>query len=387
MTHISQTKQAKLWLCFGLLASGLALSGCNRDQVQVQDVPKESDPPAAPLADAAGAPSQPSDPHAGMDAAGSAAQPQIKWTLPGGWQDKPLTEFRIASFDAKGADGKVADVSVIPMPTTGREVDLVNMWRQQLQLPAVTDADADKQAQAVAIGSEQGKMFEFASDQPMAASTQKARMLVAMLVHNDTSFFFKITGEDSAVTGQKPAFLDFLKSVSFEAAPETAAANPHAFMPGEPAPAAPAQTAAVSTPGLPAGWKEIPNPQMLLAKYVIEGTDGAKAEVNVSALAGTGGGVLMNVNRWHGQLGLPSITQDDWSKQEQLVDVAGGKGSLVDITGTNSKTGQPARLIGIIAPQLDQTWFYKLMGDEKIVAQQKDTFLKFIQTAQFSNAP
>jgi hypothetical protein len=109
--------------------------------------------------------------------------------------------------------------------------------------------------------------------------------------------------------------------------------------------------------------------------------------VSVSMLAGQGGGVIANVNRWRGQLGLSPLSEEDFSKQAQTVDVMGGQGTLVDMTGTDAKTGKPARLIGVIAPQSDETWFYKLMGDEQVVAQQKDAFTKFIQTAKFSNAP
>lgn len=304
--------------------------------------------------------------------------------MPSGWQDKPLSQFRIASFDAKGKDGQVADVSIIPMPATGREVDLVNMWRQQMQLPAVTDAGADKAAQGVPIGSEEGKMFEFASEQPMAGSSQKGRMIVAMLMRGDTSFFFKMTGTDSAVTEQKSAFLNFLKSISFQAAPSVAMSTPHAAMGADPM--SPAEAAPVSVSGLPDGWKEIPNPPMLLAKYVIQGSGDAKAEVNISALGGTGGGLMMNINRWRGQLNLPPLSEEDFSKEARTMDLPVGKATVVDLTG-NDKTGKSSRLIGIIAPQTDQTWFYKLMGDPQIVEQQKDAFTKFIQTARFSNAP
>jgi hypothetical protein len=384
MIHSSRTHWAKPLSCAVLLVLGLALAGCNRDQVKVQDVPKESDATAPQMADSASAPVMPANPHAGMDIGGDTAQPQLKWAAPAGWQDKPLSQFRIASFDAKGKDGQVTDVSIIPMPATGREVDLVNMWRQQMQLPAVTDADADKTVQAVPVGSDKGKMFEFASEQPVADGTQKARMIVAMLMHGDTSFFFKMTGTDSAVTEQKPAFLDFLKSISFEAAPAVAMSNPHASMGADPM--SPAEAAPVSVAGLPDGWKEIPNPPMLVAKYVIQGSGDAKAEVNISALAGTGGGLMMNVNRWRGQLSLSPLSEEDFSKEAKTMDLAGSKGTLVDLTGTD-KTGKSSRLIGIIAPQTDQTWFYKLMGDPQIVEQQKDAFTKFIQTAKFSNAP
>lgn len=385
MAHISRKHWANLLRCGALLALGLALAGCNRDQVKVQEVPKEADSAPPQLADSSAAPAMPANPHAGMDMSEGMAQPQLKWALPAGWQDKPLTQFRIASFDAKGKDGQVADVSIIPMPATGREVDLVNMWRQQMQLPAVTGADADKAAQVVQVGSEQGKMFEFASEQSMTGSNQKGRMIVAMLMRGDTSFFFKMTGEDSVVTEQKAAFLAFLKSISFEAAPVTAMVNPHASVGADPM--APTEAAPVSVAGLPDGWKEIPNPPMLLAKYVIQGSGDAKAEVNISALGGTGGGfMMMNINRWRGQLSLPPLSEEDFSKETHTMDLAGTHATLVDLTGTD-KTGKNSRLIGIIAPQADQTWFYKLMGDPRIVEQQKDAFTKFIQTAKFSNAP
>ncbi len=59
---------------------------------------------------------------------------------------------------------------------------------------------------------------------------------------------------------------------------------------------------------------------------------------------------------------------------------------IVDFAGTDSKTGKPARLVGAIVPQNGQTWFYKLMGDEPVVSQQKDAFIKFIQSAKYPDA-
>ena len=57
---------------------------------------------------------------------------------------------------------------------------------------------------------------------------------------------------------------------------------------------------------VPSGWQEGQLAQFLVAKYVIAGADGTAA-VNVSSLAGDGGGLLANVNRWRGQLGLPPV--------------------------------------------------------------------------------
>jgi hypothetical protein len=40
--------------------------------------------------------------------------------------------------------------------------------------------------------------------------------------------------------------------------------------------------------------------------------------------------------------------------------------------GTDAKTGQPARLVAAIVPHGDKTWFYKLMGNGKVVGGQKE---------------
>jgi len=102
--------------CAALGALGLALVGCNRDQVKVQEVPKESDAPPQ-VADAGAAPAMPANPHAGMDMSGGGAQPQVKWTLPAGWQQKPVGQMEVGSFVANDKDGHNAEVSIIPLPT------------------------------------------------------------------------------------------------------------------------------------------------------------------------------------------------------------------------------------------------------------------------------
>ena len=136
----------------------------------------------------------------------------------------------------------------------------------------------------------------------------------------------------------------------------------------------------------PADWQEAPAAQFLLAEYSIAGVNGAKAEVNVAQLSGNGGGVLANVNRWRGQIGLDPVDEISLAKLTTTLDVTGGRATLVDMTG-NDMSGQSTRLVAAIVPMGDQTWFYKLMGDETVVASQKDAFTKFVQTARYANAP
>ena len=53
------------------------------------------------------------------------------------------------------------------------------------------------------------------------------------------------------------------------------------------------------------------------------------------------------------------------------------------MSGTDTKTGQPTSLVGAIVPQSGQTWFYKLMGDAKVVEAHKDAFMKFVQSVKY----
>jgi hypothetical protein len=345
------------------LALVLIATGCKRDDVKVYQVSKEDSMPT---------PASASHPMT-APAPAENSQPQLQFVLPAGWQQIAPSQMRVASFIVTNVSGQTVDIGVIPLPAGEDELALVNMWRDQMQLPALTNATA---AETVAVGEAPAKLFELASEKPLIENKFRARVLVAELTRGATSWFFKMTGEEAFVAAQKENFLQFLKSVSF----------------AETAPAAPTIAPPASTEGInpavnsiwtiPAGWQSVPpSASVLFAQYLIQ-ADAAKAEVNILVTAGEGGGLAMNVNRWRGQLGLPPVTEIPTS----TFNVMGGQAQVVDFTGTNAKTGQPARLVGAIVPQNGQTWFYKLMGDEKVVAAQHDAFIQFIQSAKYPDA-
>jgi hypothetical protein len=153
---------------------------------------------------------------------------------------------------------------------------------------------------------------------------------------------------------------------------------------------APTASAPVSSEGkpnwqAPAGWQEVSGGQFLVAKFTLTGADGATAAVNVSSSTGDGGGLLANVNRWRGQLALEPLKNDmELAHIVPEMDLPGdGHLTVVDFIGTDSKTGQPARLVGAVVPQSGQTWFYKLMGDAKVVESQKAAFIQFVQGVKY----
>jgi hypothetical protein len=51
---------------------------------------------------------------------------------------------------------------------------------------------------------------------------------------------------------------------------------------------------------------------------------------------------------------------------------------VVDFAGTAG--GAPTRILGAILPYKGETWFFKLMGPDALVAHEKPAFLEFLRT-------
>ena len=117
--------------------------------------------------------------------------------------------------------------------------------------------------------------------------------MTAFVHRSDGSWFYKLQGPEAAVSADKPAFLEFLKSVHME---ESGATSPAVAERG------PATTK--FNWNVPEGWQSISPGQMQVAKFAVPEHDGAKAEVSISIFPSDTGGVLGNVNRWRKQIGL-----------------------------------------------------------------------------------
>lgn len=316
-----------------------------------------------------------------------AAVPAIQCKRPADWQEAPLGEMRTASFRVASKDGKQADVIVIPLPgLAGSDLDNVNRWRGQVGLPGVSEEELAKLAQPVQIAGQSASLYEQAGANP--GSGDKSRILAAITRRDGTAWFFKMTGDDALVAGQKPAFVDFLKSVNFPAAIAQAQLPPShppidgGNMMGQ---AGTAASSGQPKPNweVPSGWKEIPGGQFLVAKFVLTGGANAQANVNVSMSPGDGGGLLANVNRWRSQLGLTPVAESDLARDVQPLDLPGGKASVADLAGQDAKDGQKLRLLAVVIPRSGETWFYKLMGNAQVVQQEKDAFMKFVQSVKY----
>ncbi len=386
----------KLFACSNILplmAASLlvaALAGCGRDSVKVYNV-DTNDTTSVPSQTAGAMPMTMPN---GLPAPDNSGLPKLKYKLPEGWKEKPLTQMRVASFDAS-AGGKQVDVSVIPLGgMAGGDFANVNRWLGQVGQPPIAEAELPKLTEKVEVAGQPADLYDLAGTN--AGSGNVERIIATILHSGDTAWFFKMNGDGDVVEQNKSAFIAFLKSVEFGAPSGAAPAamdmsqlppsHPPiggmdmSMMGGASMPSADATSKPAWT--VPSGWQEGPLAQFLTAKYVIKRSGDETAEVNVSALNGDGGGLLSNINRWRAQLAQSPIAGADLAKLATM-DMSGGKATLVEISGTNPRTSKPAELVGIVLPLGNQTWFYKLMGDATVVSQQKAALIQFAQSAKY----
>lgn len=126
---------------------------------------------------------------------------------------------------------------------------------------------------------------------------------------------------------------------------------------------------------LPEGWKEQSAAgKMWLAGFRVE-ADGQVAEITVTPLGGLAGGIAGNVNRWRGQVGLPEASEEQIVKASQTIEVAGVKSTYVDLAGPQGR-----RMLAVISPRGENTWFIKMLGPSDLVGKQRAAFESFAKS-------
>ncbi|RYD69509.1 MAG: hypothetical protein EOP84_28345, partial [Verrucomicrobiaceae bacterium] len=211
----------------------LALGACERERIEVYTAPKDLPVVAAAEQHFPGDGHDHSKDH--EHAHGTPAQaparpelPKLTWTLPAGWQEAPASQMSAATFTIKGQEGE-ANVTITPLPNlSGKEEVVVNMWRQQVGQQPLSGEEVQKSLTDVEVAGAKGQFFEISG----APEGRQTRIITAMQ-HQEggPSWFYKLSGDEALVNAQKPAFLEFVKTVRLEekpaapaAAPETAAA-------------------------------------------------------------------------------------------------------------------------------------------------------------------
>lgn len=134
------------------------------------------------------------------------------------------------------------------------------------------------------------------------------RLVGALLDHGDSTWFFKALGPDDAVRRQVSQIKGLLVGLKFE--------NDQPVW------------------KLPEGWKEDRNNPGRYATLIMDESQ-PPLELAVSRFPG-GQNLADNVNRWRGQVGLPSQSPDEVAKSIEEIKTAGGTARYVELAGNYS---------------------------------------------------
>jgi hypothetical protein len=359
-----------LWIGLALLTAS-----CSKEEVRVYEVAKENQNPTPASAPT---PTQTSEgPTTTPASAERPPTPKVPWTVPPEWQERPNSGgMRLASYGVTAPDGRSVDISVVALgDQAGTELENVNRWRGQLKLSDITADQLDSARDPVLIGRERSHLYDIVSSDPVVDGKYKARILAAILPAGGMTVFFKATGEAELVAAEKLRFIGWLRSV--KTGPDDS--EPASTAPSTTATATPPPAATTAANGLPswtapAHWKVGGPRPMRLASFEVPG-DGATADISISALGAAGGGLLANVNRWRGQIGLGPVDEATLSPTLKPLQLAGGsKATLIEIAGPQTN------ILGAIIPTGERTWFLKMTGPGALVTRERENFTRWVQS-------
>lgn len=318
-------------------ASLIFAAGCQREEIHAYRVPREVNraAPTIPQAPAKGAESYASD------------ESDVAWTIPSTWHEIETTaDMRIATFHT----GSELEAAVTAFPgDVGGLVANVNRWRGQVGLDSTDEQGIEEHIERlegvdVIVVDIQG------ADQ---------RLLGTVIdVGDGQTWFVKVIGAADVVEKIKDDLIAFSKSFHI-----------HRREGGSPA-GQPSGEMSAGTPSQwepPAQWSVDPDMSpILMAAYFAQGG----ARITLTSLTGEGGGMLSNINRWRGQVGLAQVSSLDEQPSRDL-----GMGALlVDLVSSDGAS----RIVAGIVPLGEQSLYFKLTGSESQVEEELERFDAFI---------
>lgn len=130
------------------------------------------------------------------------------WEIPAHWTKRKASSMRLASYEVSDGNGSTLDFSVTSFPgDVGGTLANVNRWLGQIGIDPVEEAGLDKYISPIILDEKNAQL--------VIAEGKTDALFAAILVIEDRSWFFKITGDRSLANVEKNNFLSFLETVCF----------------------------------------------------------------------------------------------------------------------------------------------------------------------------
>ena len=104
-------------------------------------------------------------------------------------------------------------------------------------------------------------------------------------------------------------------------------------------------------------------------------------ECYVTLLAGEGGGLASNLDRWRGQLGQPPLRPEEVAALPRFP-MLDTQAVAVEIVRAEGRTDGPEMVLGAVCLLSGHSIFVKLLGPRAAVEAQRESFLQFCRSAE-----
>jgi hypothetical protein len=127
---------------------------------------------------------------------------------------------------------------------------------------------------------------------------------------------------------------------------------------------------------VPAGWAKLEQQKPMRYATFTAGEGANKIEVVLSTFPGDVGGLIPNINRWRGQVGLGPITQDQLAANATAFENPGFTGYTMRLKG------ETQHMLGAIIKdaKAERSWFIKITGSPAALDAQEAAFTAFAKS-------
>ena len=160
-------------------------------------------------------------------------------------------------------------------------------------------------------------------------------------------------------------------------------AQPTTAMPPSPDAPAPVESSGVFPWTVPVAWTLSPETSAMRVATFVATVEGRPIPIAVTRFEGQVGGVLANVNRWRGQMGLPEIAEGDLEETLTRFGPPEWPGYTLRVAGES----QHMLAAGVYERAQDRTWFARVTGAPADIGAIEPDFQAFVRSIGATPAP
>jgi len=294
--------------------------------------------------------------------------PVVSWVMPEQWGENPgMSGMMAGSFHIKTSLGPRGRIGVMPFRESVETTQIVNMFARELGHPDYNESSVQPLIAHKKLGD---RSFEVIRLEDMSGEEDPPKTaLLALYRHNAQTWLFPFIADRALIDKELENFYSFLQSTTLRAGKTPVRAIAPSLPPAQP-------TSSVHQPTweAPEHWERKPATQMRMGNYAVSNESGEALDFSITSFPGEVGGILANVNRWLGQVGISPTDEQGLSQylSDRMIDEKPAKLVLAE--------SEEQALYAAILLHKGRSWFLKLMGDVNLARAEKENFLGLIDS-------